>query len=252
MRLARAGAALALMVLLVAPATAAVDSTIPPAPPDWVTDAAGVLSAPTRQALDRRLNRYSEETGHQVIVWIGALPDGREMEDWSARAFAAWQVGRKGHDDGVAVFLFPNARKVRIEVGYGLEGQLTDLRSGRIIREQIVPQLQQGNWDGAVTGAVDGVLGTLGGEAGAPPTQDQDRAPALGLFHKIVLLVVGLLVLGLLVTHPSMAVWLLYSIFSGGGRGGGGFGGGGFGGGGGGGFSGGGGRSGGGGASGSW
>src|SRR5689334_12856345 len=110
------------MVLLVAPARAAIDSTLPPAPPDWVTDAAGVLSAQTRQALDRRLNRYSDETGRQVIVWIGDLPEGQQPEDWAARAFAAWKVGRKGHDDGVAVFLFPNARKVRIEVGYGLEG----------------------------------------------------------------------------------------------------------------------------------
>jgi uncharacterized protein len=247
--MARATAAL-LVTLVAASAAAAVDAHIPPAPSDWVTDNAGVLSAQTKTALDRRLNRYAEETGHQVIAWIGPLPAGQEVEDWSARAFAAWKVGRKGKDDGVAVFVFNDARKVRIEVGYGLEGQLTDLRSGRIISEQIVPRLQQGDWDGAITGAVDGVLGVLGGEAGAPPVGDQPHGP--GTFQKILFIILGLFVLGLLVTHPSMAVYLLFSMFSGGGRGGGGFGGGGFGGGGGGGFSGGGGRSGGGGASGSW
>jgi uncharacterized protein len=251
--MARATAAL-LVTLVAASALAAVDAHIPPAPSDWVTDAAGVLSAQTRDALDHRLNRYADSTGRQVIAWIGPLPDGQEVEDWSARAFAAWKVGRKGKDDGAAVFFFNNAKKVRIEVGYGLEGQLTDQRSGRIISEQIVPHLQQGDWDGAVTGAVDGVLGALGGEAGAPAVEDQPRG--LNLFQKILLGLVALFVLGLIVTHPSMAVYLLFSMFSGGrgggGFSGGGFGGGGFGGGGGGGFSGGGGRSGGGGATGSW
>src|SRR3954468_14266129 len=228
---------------------------MPPAPARFVTDQAGVLSAPARDRLDERLARYQQETGHQVIVWIGELPSGQEGDDFAARAFSAWGVGRKGKDDGVAVFFFPQARRMRIEVGYGLEGQLTDIASARIIRDQVTPRLRQADWDGAVTAAVDGVLGTIGGEAGAPPAPAAgDRAPArpLGIGEKIVLGLVGLLVLGFLITHPSLAVYLLFSIFSGGGRGGGGWSGGGSWGGGGGGFSGGGGRAGGGGASGSW
>jgi uncharacterized protein len=211
-----------------------------------------VLSQGTREALDRRLEGYEKASGHQVIVWIGELPAGEALEDWAARTFSAWGIGRKGHDDGVALFLFPAARRVRIEVGYGLEGQLTDLASARIIRERLAPRLQAGDWDGAVRAAVDGILGTLGGEPGAPPAQVVDDAPQrqpLSRLQIILFGIVALFVLGFLVTHPSLAVYLLFSIFSGGGGGRGGFGGGG---GGGGGFSGGGGRSGGGGASGSW
>jgi uncharacterized protein len=246
LRLAVAAAAvLAAPLLLAAPA-------IPPAPDRWVTDQAAVLSPDTRGALDRRLEAYERATGHQVIVWIGPLPEGASVEDFTVRAFAAWAVGRKG-DDGAALFLFPQARRVRIEVGYGLEGQLTDLTSARIIRERLTPRLQQGDWDGAVTAAVDGILGAVGGEPGAPPPRAVGQGRPMSRAEMIVIGIVGLLVLGFLVTHPSLAVYLLYSIFSGGGRGGGGgFSGGSWGGGGGGGFSGGGGRSGGGGASGSW
>jgi uncharacterized protein len=236
----------------VGPAAAA----LPPAPTRWVTDAPGVLSPPVRQALDGRLERYQQATGHHALVWIGQLPPGQEVEDWSARAFAAWGVGRKGQDDGVVLFVFPEARRVRIEVGYGLEGQLTDLAASRIIRERLTPRLAQGDWDGAITAGVDGILGTLGGEPGRPQPAADDGQPAQGrprsLAQTIFMVVVGLFVLGVLITHPSLAVYLLFSIFSGGGRGGGGFGGSSWGGGGGGGYSGGGGRSGGGGASGSW
>jgi uncharacterized protein len=240
-----AAAALAAPLVLAAPA-------VPPAPDRWVTDQAGVLSTGTRDALDRRLEAYQGATGHQVIVWIGQLPEGAALEDFAVRAFAAWGIGRQGHDDGAALFLFPAARRVRIEVGYGLEGQLTDLVSARIIRERLAPRLQQGDWNGAVTAAVDGILGTVGGEPGAPPARAVGEGRPLSKTQLVLFGILGLLVLGFLVTHPSLAVYLLFSIFSGGGRGGGGFSGGGSWGGGGGGFSGGGGRSGGGGASGSW
>src|SRR4029450_1351061 len=86
---------------------------------------------------------------------------------WAARAFQAWGIGRKGHDDGVAIFILTQDRKARIEVGYGLEGQLTDLVAGRIIRARLRPQLAAGNGDAAVTATVDGVLRALGGDAGA-------------------------------------------------------------------------------------
>jgi uncharacterized protein len=236
---------------------AAAPASIPPAPQRWVTDEAGLLSPAVRQALDQRLERYERATGHQVIVWIAQLPEGQSVEDWTARVFSAWGIGRKGQDDGVGIFLFPAARKVRIEVGYGVEGQLTDLQAARIINEQLTPRMRQNDPDGAITAAVDGVLAALGGEPGGPPpaaTGEQGQPRGMGLAQKVILAIAGLFLLGLLITHPSLAVYLLFSIFSGGGGGrGSGFGGGGFGGGGGGGgFSGGGGRSGGGGASGSW
>jgi uncharacterized protein len=189
-----------------------------------------------------------------VIVWIGTTIGQDTLESWAARTFAAWGIGRKGKDDGVAIFVLSQDRHVRIEVGYGLEGQLTDAISSRIIREQMTPRLQRGDPDGAVTAAVDGVLDTLGGEAPGAERAVPEPAPhALGLGELIVIGVAGLLLLLFLITHPSLAAALLFTLGSnrrqGGWGGGGGFGGGGFGGGG---FSGGGGHSGGGGASGSW
>ena len=177
------------------------------------------------------------------------------------RAFAAWRVGRKGLDDGVAVFILAADRKVRIEVGYGLEDRVPDAVAARIIGDQMIPRLRAGNRDGAARAGVAGVLEAVGGEAGAPREAVPVPAapPEIDLGRLILLGLIGIVVFGFIVTNPRLALMLLTTIASNSGRGGGNWGGGGFGGGGGwggggggGGFSGGGGRSGGGGASGSW
>jgi uncharacterized protein len=226
-------------------------SAAPPAPTRWVTDGVGFLSAPTRQQLDQRLEAYQARTGHQVIVWIGGSLGGDDLETWAAKTFAAWGIGRKGHDDGAALFILAQDRRMRIEVGYGLEGQLTDLEAAAILRDELTPRLRRGDRDEAVIAAVNRMLVALGGEApgAAPavtPLDDRDGAdprpiPRWQLYGMGIL---GILFLLFLITHPRIAATLLYTMAAGGGRGG--YSGGG------GGFSGGGGRSGGGGASGSW
>jgi uncharacterized protein len=151
-------------------------------------------------------------------------------------------------------------RRVRIEVGYGLEDRVPDAVAARIIGDQMIPRLRAGDRDGAARAGVSGVLAAVGGEVGAPPEDVPPRAapPEMSRGTLILFGLIGILVLGFLVTHPTLALLLLQTIASNSGRGGGNWGGGGFGGGGGwgggggGGFSGGGGRSGGGGASGSW
>jgi uncharacterized protein len=235
-------------------------TSIPPSPTRFVTDGAGFLSAAARDELDQRLARYQHDTGHQVLLWIGQTTGGEPIESWAVRAFAAWRVGRKGLDDGVAIFILAADRRVRIEVGYGLEDRVPDAMAARIIGDEMVPRLRAGDQDGAARAAVGGVLAAVGGEAGAPqqaaPTPAAQRELPWGA--RIVLGLIVILVLGFFVTHPMLALLLLQTIASNSGRGGGNWGGGGFGGGGGGwgggggGFSGGGGRSGGGGASGSW
>jgi uncharacterized protein len=253
---------------------------VPPAPVRWVTDPTGFLSPGVRQELDARLEQVQARTGHQVLVWIGSTLGGEAIEDFAVRAFGAWRVGRKGIDDGLVIFLFPADRKVRFEVGYGLEGQLPDVIASRIIRDVMTPRLRAGDHDGAVVHGVEATLAILDGQpwsraidaqaagtdltAGAPgaaapeaPGEPGAYAPRAspgagrpqvhhGLLYSVVKGILIVAVLLFLITHPSIALWLLLS-FSGGGRGGGGWSGGG-----GGGFSGGGGRSGGGGASGSW
>jgi uncharacterized protein len=235
-----------LLALLVAAPVLAAETPIPRAPTRWVTDPTGLMSAQARDQVDARLERYQQATGHQVIVWIGTTLGGAPLEEWAANAFRAWGIGRKGEDDGVAIFLFRTDRTMRIEVGYGVEDRLPDAYASRIIREVMAPALRAGNPDAAVTGAVDQVLSRLGGEPGgsAAPVLTEQPSRRLDPFTIVLggLVLIALLVF--VVTHPRLALFALWALFRGGG--------GGFGGGGGGGFSGGGGRSGGGGASGSW
>jgi uncharacterized protein len=243
-----------------ASAPASAPST-PPAPARFVTDGAAFLSAPAEDELEQRLARYERDTGHQVLLWIGQTTAGEPIETWAVRAFAAWRVGRKGLDDGVAVFILAADRKVRIEVGYGVEDRLPDAVAARIIGDQMIPRLRAGDQDGAARAGVAGVLEAVGGQSGAPREAAPPRGapPEMSVGRLIILALIGILVLGFIVTNPQLALMLLTTLASNSGRGGGNWGGGGFGGGGGwggggggGGFSGGGGRSGGGGASGSW
>lgn len=225
---------------------------VPAEPTRWVTDSAGFLSDGARQELDGRLETYERQSGHHVLVWIGRTTGDVPLEDFTVRAFAAWKVGRQRLDDGLVLFVFADDRKVRVEVGYGLEGQVPDAIASRIIRETIVPRVQAGDGDGAMRAGVAALIAAIEGQGAAPesaagPPPDRSPpgggAPSLGAGQMVL---IGVAVVGFLVlfaTNPTLAVYLLFSVLSGG-RGGGGSRGGG--------YSGGGGRSGGGGASGSW
>jgi uncharacterized protein len=229
----------------------AAETPIPPAPASWITDAAGFLSPAAAQSLDAQLGACERSTGHQFFVYIGKTTGGVPIEDWAVRAFAAWKVGRKGLDDGLVLFIMTEDRRLRIEVGYGLEGQVSDVVAYRIINDIITPRIQAGDHDGAVAAGMNAVVQVVSGQglstspAVQHPQYRSGRKP-MGMGQLILIGIGVLLFLILLVTNPSLAIYLIASILSGG-RGGGSSdgGGGGFGGGGGG-------RSGGGGASGSW
>ena len=159
-------AVVAAMMVASAAAGLAAPGPVPPAPVRWVTDSAGYLSAAARGDLDGRLQRYQRQTGHQVLVWIARSTGGVPIQDFTVRAFHAWGIGNKGASDGLVIFLFTEDRKLRIEVGYGLEDRVPDAIASRIIREQITPRLAAGDHDGAVRAGVDAVLAAIGG--GAP------------------------------------------------------------------------------------
>jgi len=228
----------------------AAETPIPPPPSRWVTDTANFMSPGARSSLDSRLAGYAQSTGHQLIVYIGQTTGDAPIDDWAVRAFERWKVGRKGIDDGLVLFIMAADRKLRIEVGYGLEAQVPDAIASRVINDVIVPRIQAGDRDGAVTSGMDAVMMVIGGGALPAERGRRERQP-IPLAQFIFLAIIGVIALVMFVTNPSLAMLLLFNIFSGGGRrdrddwgGGGGWGGGG--------FSGGGGRSGGGGASGSW
>ena len=236
---------LLLLIFLVSAAwVRAAETPIPPAPTRWFTDTANFVSPDTALALDARLSAYEKSTGRQLIVYIGATTGDAPIEDWAVRAFASWKVGRKGLDDGLVLFIMSQDRKLRIEVGYGLEGEVPDVIASRVINEVIVPRIKAGDANGAVTAGIDALTRILGGDTGAlPAPQPEAQSPSLSVAQLILYGVIGVLLLIFVVTHPSLAFFLLANILSGGGgrrhggRGG---------------FGGGGGRSGGGGASGSW
>lgn len=248
---------LLLTFLLRAVSAHAAETPIPPAPTRWVTDTEDFLSPEAVRTLDARLEAYGRATGRQLIVYIGRTTGDAPIDDWAVRAFEAWKVGRQGMDDGLALFIMSEDRRLRIEVGYGLEGQVPDATAFRIINEVIVPRIRAGDRDDAVLIGMDAVVRVISGQGlsdlpDAPSPASDSGGKLLTTGQLVVLGIVGILFLILLVTHPSLALYLLASILSSSGRRGGGFGGGGRSGGFGGGFSGGGGRSGGGGASGSW
>jgi len=211
--------------------------------------------------LESRLRAYEQQTGHQLLVWIGDTTGGDPIEHWADLAFNKWKVGRTKMDDGLVLFIMAKDRRLRIQVGYGLEGDVPDAIASRIINEAMVPRIRAGDNDGAVEAGMEAVAAAIGtplpGSQIAPRRRDREPQP-LTFLQLVLFGIVGLIVLIVLATHPSLAMYLLANILMGGGRRGGGWGGGGFGGGGGwgggggGGWSGGGGRSGGGGASGSW
>jgi uncharacterized protein len=229
------------------PSVGLAETPIPPAPRTWATDNAKLLSAQTVSDLNDRLQAYEAKTGHQVLVYIASTTGGVPIEDWAVKAFAQWKVGRKNLDDGLVLFIFPQDRTVRIEVGYGLESTVPDVIASRIIRETIAPALQAGQPDRGVTSAVDQLLQRIGDtSSNSGTTADNGGGGDEIALSPIQLVLIGLVLFGLLVLavrNPWLALSLLINIV---GSRGGGFSSGG------GGFSGGGGRSGGGGASGSW
>jgi len=238
--------ALFLALGLVCASILAAELVIPRAPDQWATDTAGFLSSEALASLNSELRSLDESTGHQVLVYIGKTTGGYPIEEFAVKAFEAWKPGRKGLDNGLILFIMAEDRKIRIEVGYGLEDKVTDALSSQIISDVLVPRIRAGDNDGAVKEAVSAILAAVSGQPfearpqnETPAPQVQKRSPVETVF--IVIAVIFFLIL--LITHPSLALWLLFNLMSGG-RGGG-FGGGG-------GFRGGGGRSGGGGASGGW
>jgi uncharacterized protein len=210
-----------------------------------VNDYGAMISAPVKAELEAKLQQFEAAESTQIVILTVPSLKGDPVEDFSIRVAEAWKIGHKGSDNGALLIVARDEHKVRIEVGYGLEGRLTDLLAGRIINDEIVPLFKAGQFDAGFVRGVDAIIAAVHGEYKAKPqTERKGDQPS------IALLVIILLV-----------IYFISQIFRGhrgggpmahGGLGGGFYGGGGSFGGGGGGFSGGGGGFGGGGASGDW
>jgi len=259
-RARRASWPIALALVLIATVAAAL--TFPPLT-GRIVDQAGILSPAAEAALEPKLADLEDRSGVQLVVaTVGSL-EGQAIEPYANELFRSWKLGEAEKNNGVLLLVAPNERRVRIEVGYGLEGTLTDALSRVIITNAITPRFKAGDYSGGVTrGAEDivTVLTTDASEWEARPELRLDRQPEAGapawLLIALFFGFVTLFIVSRRFRRLVNNVLLGLLVSSGGGRSGGysrgGYSGGGSGGGGGGGFSGGGGSSGGGGASGGW
>ena len=220
---------------------------VPPVPTSYLTDLAGVISPTQRAEIERRLQALEASSGHQVIAVLFPSLDGEALEDFTIRCAEKWKVGRKGLDDGVIFFAFIHDRRMRLEVGYGLEAMVPDATARQIIDSAVKPAFAAGQYGNGVEALADVLQRVFAGESiPSPRNHRSGTGPILPIAF-----VAGALLLRMLLVGASP-----YRRYRGGGWWGGLGGLGGFGGSGGGwsggGFSAGGGSFGGGGASGSW
>lgn len=259
---------LAAFVLVFAWVAAAFARDVPPLRAR-VNDTVGLLSPDAQSRLERKLAAYEQATGQQFAVLIIDTLGGDPLEDFSIRVVEAWKLGKQKKDDGLLLLVVRDDRKVRIETGYGLEGDITDAFSARVIRDVIAPAFRRGDHAGGIERALDATMQKASGQSvdalPPEPVRQPRGAPARGRGMGFALLFLLLPLLFFFMgggrggrrgggSGTSLLLGALAGSLAGRGGGyrggGGGFGGGGFGGGGG--FSGGGGGFGGGGASGSW
>lgn len=181
----------ALLILLsVLPGGAGAQALQPvPALEARVTDLTGTLTAPQRAALEEKLAAFETRKGAQLAVLIVPTTEPEAIEQYSIRVVDAWKLGRKASDDGALLLVARNDRRVRIEVGRGLEGALTDATSNRIIDEAILPLFRQNDFYGGIGAGLDRMISVIDGEPlPEPATATQNRGG--GLADKLPFLLV--------------------------------------------------------------
>ncbi|HQB11825.1 MAG TPA: TPM domain-containing protein [Candidatus Omnitrophota bacterium] len=152
---------------------------IPSRPDGYVTDRAGLLSPTAKIELEKKLSDFDLETSNQVAVAVFSSLEGENLEDISMRIAEAWKPGRKDRDNGVLLLIFEKERQIRIEVGYGLEGALTDAVSGQIIRGVMAPLFKQGNYDQGVLEGANAVMAAIQGEFEGGPIEENSYVPQI-------------------------------------------------------------------------
>jgi len=227
-----------------------------------VVDQAGVMSAASRTNVETKSKNLEDKSGIQLVVATVKSLQGGDIETYANQLFRFWKLGEAKKNNGVLLLVAPNEHKVRIEVGYGLEGTLTDALSSVIISSAIVPRFKANDFSGGIERGVDGIISVLNTDAAEWHQKASVRADAaagdISKLFPMLFFVLLIFFIWYLIHHAGgpgsgggrrgAAPIILGSGWGGGGFGGGFSGGGGFGGG----FSGGGGSSGGGGASGGW
>lgn len=158
-----------LILLLIATSALALE---PPPLQGRVNDLAGLLSTGVRTELEQHLQELEKSDSTQVVILTVTSLEGDNLEDFSIRVAEKWRIGQKGTDNGVILLISKAEHKIRIEVGRGLEGKLTDLVSGRIIRSDIAPKFKNNDFDGGIAAGVSSIIAVVKGEYQAPLHHD--------------------------------------------------------------------------------
>jgi uncharacterized protein len=182
-------------LLAIAPTRAEV-----PVPPlkARVTDLTGTLSAAQRSDLDSRIAAYEARRGSQMAVLMLPTTKPEEIDQYSIRVAEAWKIGRKGLDDGLILVVAKDDRRLRIEVGYGLEGAIPDSLANRVIDERITPRFRAGDFYGGLRDGVDQLIRLAEGETLPPPkaATDRGRSPPDGVFNYLIPAIVFVVIAG--------------------------------------------------------
>lgn len=152
---------IALMAVVLSMAGTMARAEIPARPEGPVLDAASVIPDADETALDAKLRTYTQSTGRALMVVTVPSLDGEDVATYANNLGHTWGLGGKESDQGLILLVAPTERKVRIEVGYGLEGYLPDVLAGRIIREQITPKFKAGDLPGGINAGIDAIITQL-------------------------------------------------------------------------------------------
>ena len=147
-----------------------------------VVDNAEILQPATRASLTNALEAHERATGNQVVVLTLPTLDGESIEGFATRVFESWQLGKKGKDNGVLLIVAPKDRRMRIEVGYGLEGVLPDVAASRIIRDVMTPAFKGGDYDRGIGEGTAAIVAALNGVAVPAAPASGGQSASLGEF----------------------------------------------------------------------
>lgn len=176
---------------------AALAAQVPAKPAKYFNDYAGIVSAQTAKRLNRALEDFERQTSSQILVAIyPKLPTDAALEDFTLRAAEAWKPGLKEKDNGAILFIFRDDRKMRIEVGYGLEGAIPDLIAKRIIDNEIAPRFRSGDSDAGVAAGVNALMqaarGEYKGTGGTVSSRRNRGKPVIPLIFILIFFVIVL------------------------------------------------------------
>jgi uncharacterized protein len=179
-----------LLVLIISPIVSG-QTEIPEKPESWVSDYAGVLSVTEKEDLNVMLRSLEQRSSNQIYIAIfNKLPQNYYLEDFAVKLFEKWRPGLEKQDNGILIVVFIEDRKIRIEVGYGLEDVVTDAQSGVLINQYIKPQFRNGNYFQGLKDALDVLIPAVEGKYKIPVEKKSEKEIPFALIVIIIIFLV--------------------------------------------------------------